>query len=230
KVEEFFISCIPFDLSLKGASLLAFLSKSEMDFFQRMGRKSHKLNLIFKVPSSKKPVSFFALSDIVAFRKPNPDSPYCFVDVTFRETPFILKEILVEFFVEADEGEAFYKDPMDLPLPLDKLGLVFDGPHLSLLKENVAADRLRIISLSKKKLRVFGEYDGPRIEQSEPIELEGQAAEGVCPIKGNCCEFTPLPDVPGFAYIGLDLQFNPFVVSRLRRIQQGAKSRVDPQA
>jgi hypothetical protein len=225
KIEEFFISAIPYDLSLGSASLLAFLSRNEIDFFQGMMGKAHKLNLIFQVPSSKKPVSFFVLSDITAFRKPNPDSPYSFIDLRFRETPFILKEILVEYFVEADEGESFYKDPADEPVPLEQLGSIFDDPHLAVLKEGVIADRLRIIALSKRKLRVFGEYDGTRPEQGELLDLEGRSEDGPVPLRGACAEFSALPDVPGFAFLGLELQYSPFIVSRLRKRLPGPKQR-----
>jgi len=225
KIDEFFISAIPFDLSLTGASLLAFLSENEIGFFKGMEGRPHRLNLVFKIPSASKPANFFVLSDIVALRKPNPDSPYAFIDLNFREPPFVLKEILVEYFVAADEGEAFFGEEEDPILSLDRLGELLDEPRLSLLKEGVEAPRLRVVSLSKKRLRVFGEYEGGKPDTGEILELEGKSEGEAYSVRGSCVEFTPLEGVQGFAYLGLELLYNPYLVNRLRKILTPAQTR-----
>lgn len=218
KIDEFFISCFPFDLSLGKASLLASLSQKEIDFFRNLAKRPHKLNLNFKIPSASKPITFFVLSDIVDFRKPNAESPYCFIDVTFRETPFALKEILVTWFVQSDEGEAFFADPTDLSVPLERLGEFFAHPHLALLKDGAAADRLRIFSMSKRAMRVFGEYSGPPPEKGEILDFEAPAAEGAVPIRGACVEYTTSAELPGFAWIGVELAYNSYLIARFMRL------------
>lgn len=218
KIDEFFISCFPFDLSLSKASLLATLSVKEIEFFRKLSGKPHKLNLNFRVPTASKPISFFVLSDIVDFRKPNAESPYCFIDVKFRETPFPLKEILVTWFLESDEAEAFFSDPTDIPVPPESLGQFFSHPHLALLKDGVSADRLRILSLSKRHVRLFGEYGGPAPEKGEALDLEGPWDEVTIPIRGNCEEFTTSPDLPGFAWLGIELAHNSHLVRSLLRL------------
>lgn len=225
KIEDFFISSIPFDLSLVSASLLAFLSQSEVEFFQNFAGKPHKLNLSFKIPSSSKPASFFVLSEVLAFRKPDPASPYCFIDLKFRETPFVLKEILVEYFVDIDESEAFFKEGADEELALERIGLIFDHPHLSIIKDNVVAERLRITALSKRRVRLFGEYDGPPPTIGERLELEGQTEDDPCTIGATCSEFLQPPDLPGFAHIAFDLDFSPFLASRLRKAIRSPRAR-----
>ncbi len=218
KIDEFYVSCFPFDLSLGKASLLASLSQKEIDFFRNLAKRPHKLNLNFKVPSASKPITFFVLSDIVDFRKPNAESPYCFIDVKFKETPFALKEILVTWFVQTDEGEAFFADPTDLPVPLERLGDFFAHPHLALLREGAVADRLRILAMSKRGIRVFGEYSGPPPEKGETLDFEAPAEEGAVPIRGSCTEFTTSAELPGFAWIGIDLVYNSYLVGRLMRL------------
>ena len=218
KIEEFFISCFPFDISLTKASLLASLSLKEIEFFKNLSKKPHKLNLNFRVPSASKPISFYALSDIMDFRKPNPESPYCFIDVKFRETPFPLKEILVTWFLQSDIGETFFTDPAELIVPLEELGRFFEHPHLSLLKDGVVADRLRILAMTKRSLRLFGEYSGPPPEKGEVLDLEGPGGGEAIPIRGSCLEFSSSPELPGFAWIGVELAYNSYLVSRLIRL------------
>ena len=218
KIDEFYISCFPFDLSLGKASLLASLSQKEIDFFRNLAKRPHKLNLNFKVPSASKPITFFVLSEIVDFRKPNAESPYCFVDVKFRETPFALKEILVTWFVQSDEGEAFFADPADLVVPIERLDEFFEHPHVALLREGAVADRLRILALSKRMIRVFGEYAGAPLEKGEILDFEAPAAEGAVPIRGTCVEFSTSAELPGFAWIGVELAYNSYLVARLMRL------------
>ncbi|MEI6387739.1 MAG: hypothetical protein WCQ50_13965 [Spirochaetota bacterium] len=225
KIDEFFISCVPFDLSLGKASLLGTLSNREIEFFSSMIKRAHKLNLIFMIPSSKKPVNFFALSDILAFRKPNPDSPYCFIDVRFRETPFVLKEILVEYWNSSDESEFFFKDPTDVQIPPERFGLVFDHPHLVLLKEGVSSDRLRIVGLSKRLVRLFGEYEGPAVALGEQLDFEGSANGGPLSFQCICTVFKEEPELPGFSRLDAELQFNALLSARILKAAGGMKSR-----
>jgi len=226
KIDEFFISCFPFDLSLTKASLLATLSQKEIEFFRQMASRPHKLNLNFRVPSASKPVSFFVLSDLVDFRKPNAESPYCFIDVKFRETPFLLKEILVTWFLQTDEGEAFFADPTDFEVPPEDLGAFFPDPHVSLFKDGVAADRLRILGMSKRVMRLFGEYAGPGAEQGEVLDLEATVGGGNVQIRGSCTGFTTNPDLPGFAWLVIELAYNSYLVTRLMRRIGGRRAGV----
>lgn len=218
KIEEFFISCIPFELALSRASLLATLSPREIAFFQPMVGKSHKLNLIFNVPSSSKPISFFVLSDIGAFRRPNEESQYCFIDVSFRDPPFALKEILVGYFTDIDEGQGFFNDPSPVDIPPERYGLVFDRPHLSLLREGSLADRLRVVGLSKRVIRLFGEYSGSPLRAGEPLEIEGSMGEGQITFNGSCLEFSCPPELPGFAMVVVELAFHPALIARIRKV------------
>ena len=217
KIDEFFISCFPFDLSLSKASLLASLSRKEIEFFGSMTGRPHKLHLQFLVESATKPVTFFVLSDIVAFRKPNAESPYCFIDLAFRETPFVLKEILVSWFLQTDMGAAFFADPADFPVEIEVVDKIFAHPHLALFKDGATAERLKIVSMTKRSMRLFGEYQGPPLEKGETLDFEAPVREGAVQIRGSCAEYSSPAELPGFAWIGVELAYNSYLVSRLMR-------------
>lgn len=217
KIEGFYISCIPFDLSLKKASLLAFLSDTEVKLFSEMAKKPQKLSLTFYLPYASKPATFFVLSDIHAFRKPPPPSPYCFIDVSFREAPLVLKEILVAHFMESDEAERFWKEAPDEALPLDGVQALLDSIHLTPLKEGSSMERLRVCALSPRRARLFGEFEGPPPAKGEILDFEPSEGDSACIVRGVCLEFRPYTEAPGFAFLELELRFGSRLHMKMKR-------------
>ena len=225
KIDEFYLSCVPFDLSLRKASLLSFLSESEVAFFSKLSGKAQKLSLTFMLPYAKKPATFFVLCDLKAFRKPAPPSPYCFIDVEFREAPLVLKEILVGYFAEADEAAKFYETAGDETLSLEQAAALFGGPRLALLKEGCEAGSLKVCSLSPRRLRVFGELEGLLPAAGEVVELEPCEGDSSCLVRGALVEHTPFAEAPGFAFLGIALEYSPRLHAKMRRLlAQGAGS------
>lgn len=218
KMDEFYLSCLPFDLSLRKASLLAFLSESEVAFFAKLAGKAQKLSLTFMLPYAKKPATFFVLCDVKAFRKPAPPSPYCFIDVEFREVPLVLKEILVGHFLESDEAAKFYEASGDAPLALEAAAALFGSAQLSLLKDGCAADRLKVCALSPRRLRVFGEFEGSLPSIGETLEFEPCEGDSSCLARGACVEYAPFAEAPGFAFLSVELEYAPRLHAKMRRL------------
>jgi hypothetical protein len=215
KIGEFVLSCVPFELSLGKASVLAFLSAKETAFFEAMKGRSQTLNLVGRSGGDTKPVPFFVRCSILAFRKPSPESPYCFIDLSLGEAPFILKEMLVAWFVEVEKAELFWKDAPDQSLAPEAIAKVFLNPYLGLLRDGTAADKLRAVYLSPKKLRLFGEYQGSLPEKGEALDLEARDGEDSIVVHGPCVEAMPFDEAPGFAFIAIEPQFNPWLASRM---------------
>jgi hypothetical protein len=218
KLEEFFVSCVPFDLGLSKASVLCFLSQNELAFFDKMRDRAHTLNLVCLSPDTGKPAPFFIRCEILAFRKPDPSSPYCFIDLRWKETPFVLKELLVNWFVASEEAELFWNDSGDEKLSPEAVAQVFPGAHLELLKDGAKAKLLRVASLSAKRLRLFGEYEGTPPAIGEVLDVEAAEGDISCVIRGPCVEWSPFAEVPGFAFLGIEPQFNPCLASRMQRV------------
>jgi hypothetical protein len=216
KIEEFQLSCIPFDLSLTKASLLAFLSEKEIAFFKKFIDKPQKFYVSHKSPYSVKPVTFFLISKILSFRKIDPASPYCFIDVTFISVPLVFKELLVTYFMGNDESERFFAEAPDVPLSAEQVMKAFGSIHLSLMKDGCTAERLRIVGLSAKTLKVFGEFDGSIPAQNEIVEFEPFEGDSACILKGECTVFAPSTDSPGFGRLEVKLAFTPYAFGRIR--------------
>jgi hypothetical protein len=217
KMEEFFISCLPFDMSLSKASLLAFLSEAEVVFFSKLPQRAQKLSLTFALPYASKPATFFILCDIKAFRKPASGSPYCFIDVVFRDAPFVLKEILVGYFVEVDEAESFFRQAPDRPLEADQIVAVLGSSKLSLLAKDSPVERLKICRLSPRGLRVFGDFEGVLPGAGEDLAFEPFEGDGSCLLQGRCGPPSPLAEASGYAFLDVDLVFSPRVHLKMKR-------------
>ncbi len=222
RLDEFFLSCIPFDLSLTKASLLSFLSEAEVAFFSKMRDKAQKLSLTFALPYTSKPATFFILCSIKAFRKPAPNSPYCFVDVEFREAPLVLKEILVGYFLESDEAERFYQGSTDTALTAEQCLSIFDSGRLSILAEDSSRDRLKVCYLSPKRLRLFGEIEGQLPAIGAAIEFEPYEGDSSCLVRGIVRGITPLVEAAGFAFLDVELDYCPRLHAKMRKAVMSA--------
>jgi hypothetical protein len=217
KIDEFFLSCIPFDLSLSGASLLGSLSQKEISFFEQMVGHPQKLYLSFIPPYTKKPISYFIMSDILAFRKPNPDSAYCFIDVKFKDAPFDLKETLVTYFVENDESEEFFKTAEASPFESAAVISILGSNHVTVYHENQEFPYFKVLQLTAKTIRIFGEIDGEVPATGTVLELESSGETGACQLYASITGSTPYSEVPGFVFLDLNLNFNPCLISKMRK-------------
>ncbi|MCX7024447.1 MAG: hypothetical protein NT080_07495 [Spirochaetes bacterium] len=221
KVDEFFIACIPFELSLAKASLLAFLSEQETVFFEKYVGKNQKLSITWNPPYGTRSETFFLVSRVLCFRKPDPASPYCFIDVEFVSSPHALKEMLVTYFTELDEAERFFKEAADTPLSAEQVLAAFGSAHLTLIRDGCVAERLKIARCSPRKIRAFGEFEGTLPAPGDILDLEPFEGEGACLIRGKCDAFVPYAEAQGFAWLDLTLEFLPCSSSRIRRAVVG---------
>lgn len=220
KIEEFMISAVPFDLSLTKASLLGFLSRKEIDFFEKFIKTPQKLALTYTVPYSPKPISFFVHTRIAAYRKPDPSSPYCFIDLELLNPPLALKELIVGHFTELDGSERFFDQAADEPLSTEMMVEAFGSARLTLLKEGVTAERLKILRLSPRKLRAFGEFEGPLPALGDAVDFEPFEGDSACLLSGTVTEISPFTDAEGFASISVDLKFSGTAFGRIRAVAE----------
>jgi hypothetical protein len=218
EIEEFQLSCIPFDISLQAINLLAVLNQKEIGFFESMAKgKSQKLRMVFNTKDASKPVSFFIRLDRLVFKKPSPESPYSFIETTFKEAPFSYKEILVDYIRSNEEAEEYFKQAPDEAVDEGLIRDILGSVRLSALKDDLIADRLRVVALSPKRIKLFGEFDGPPPAQGEIVEFEPDGVKAPGGLKCACTSMTAFPDVPGYYWMEGELQFVPWLYSGFRK-------------
>jgi len=225
RLDEFYVTCIPFDISLSGAKLLAILSDREIIFFEKMIGRPQKLALSRHSPYSTKPVNFYIPLRVTTIRKPDANTPYCFIETTFGPPPQELSEMLVSYFFEGEQAEKFFAESKDEDLSAQAIIEVLGSESLSLIKEGCDAERLKILSFSPKRLRVFGEIKGPLPAIGETLELEPFEGEAACLLLGTCVEMKAFTDAPGFYFLGIEQAFSMPVAIRLMKLAKKGMQR-----
>lgn len=226
RVEEFFITSVPYDLAIGRASLLAILSDREIAFFEKMKDRPQKLDVSRMSPYSSKPESFFLVSRILAFRKPAPASPYCYIDLEFPSPPLVYKEMLVEFFLEHDEARNFYDSAPDEALPAPIVEASLGSRYVSLLAESTKAEKLKIVGLSAKRLVAFGEFEGRLPAAGDALEFEPYEGDSDCLLKGTCSTVEPYAAAEGFALVDVGLEFSSAAHARMfAAVKKGRRTR-----
>lgn len=216
-IEEFHLSCIPFDIALGRASFLSFLSEKEVSFFEGFKDKPHKFFMSCRTPYSKKPENFYIPCRIVAFRKPETSPQYCFIDVIFQNVPLVFQEMLVRYFIESDEAELFFKEAPDADFSADQIRAALGSMHVKLTHDgDVPSERLKVVNLRPRYIKVFGEFEGELPAAKELLEFENDDETPAWTLKGECIACTPFADANGFAFIEAALSFDPIVASRLK--------------
>lgn len=218
RVDAYQISCFPFDLSLTKASLLVFLSEKEIDFFTSFIDKPHKLFMSLTTPYSARPVDFFLTVKIQSFRKPDASSIYCIIDVQFIQSgiPLVFKEFLVTYFQNLEEAERFIQEAPESDLSEEQIEQVVGSLHMSIFGSNKNGVRLRILSLSTKSLKVFGEFGDAVPKEGERLDLESWEGNDDCVLQGECLRVLPSGEAPGFFTVEMKLQFCPYMVRRIQ--------------
>jgi len=219
------LSCIPYELSVGTASLLAVLSDGEVEHFLARKDSPSKLTLLRKIPDSEKPEVFYITAHLVDFQRPNPGSAYCVIHVQLVRLPHELKEMLVSHFFQVDQADAFVKNLNDALFAEEDIRAVFRTLHLTLIKENAVGERLKILSYSSKKLQVFGEITGTVPVVGEKTDWQPSRGDKDCQVTAVCTGIRTFPELPGFWLLDLDQVLSLGVVKKLMKYAKTAKTR-----
>lgn len=221
KIEEFYLNCIPFEISPSGCRALSILDPREVEFFQGFIEGTHKITFVFKNPLYTKEMSIPLLVKIQGFSQYNEESRYCLIDLTFVRVSHEFKEILVTLMTTLDKLNKLFADPQlsrkVVGSPEMKAALGDD--HVFVSVGGSEPSRSKVVSLGMRSCRTFCECPHQEVEPAKDdlweIDYGQPGRAGSFFAKGRLKKRTPQGEVPDFFFMDFDLDFSPGWIEHL---------------
>lgn len=218
KIDDYLISCVPFDLSLSRGRVISILGTKEISFFGKYRDKAQSLHLSINNSAFSKPISIYLKVKLGELKQHNPDTNVCVIDLDFLTVPNDFKEMFVAVVEELDQYSEIYENAdagaksFDMEL-FKKSG---SNRYIGIGKPGEqSAVQAKLLALHPNRLTVFGDMEGRDLAKDEEVELSYEKDSRDIYLKGTVQEVKPSEEADGFATVDFQLEYSPAFVEAL---------------
>jgi len=218
KIDDYYLNCVPFDLSLTSCRAISILGGKEIVFFSEYIGTTQNLNLTLHHPGFSKPISLFLRVKLREFKQHNPDSNVCVIDMQFISVPNDFKEIFVgvadelTFCRDLFNDEARGTASVGVDAVRDRLG----SPYFTLRVEGSWERAVKVIAMSARSIVLFVDIEGIQIPERQPVEVEYESPAVTA--QGVVREVKSVTNAPGYAAVAIDLPYTAPYVDLVRTL------------
>lgn len=227
KIDDYFVNCIPYDLSLKRCRVISVLDPKEIEFFGEYRGSTHNLHLTIDNAAFGREISMFAKVKLQEMRQPNPETSVCLIDLDMVTVPNDLAEILVTLFEELDQSRAVYDRAVAGETPRSLSDVYPAWPHrygrLERAGETIAA-AARVITIAPHRARFFVDLPDGAPETETVVEVVFGDSDGQLFVKGKISTVDDSQEVPQCVILTVELEFSAPFVERLSKAIESAAS------
>jgi hypothetical protein len=218
KIGDYFLSCVPFDLSLTTCRAISILGPQEITFFSEYVGTSQNLNMTLQHPGFSKPISLFIKVRLESFSRNNPDSNVCIISMRCVTVPNDFKEIFVGVADELTFCRALYDDDAraTASVELQQFRDTVGQPYFTLRKETDWAITGKASAVTARRITVFADIEEIAVPEGAEVEVEYGRENGTVSVAGAVTHIQPSGEVSGYAFLTVDLQYAPAYIDLIR--------------
>jgi hypothetical protein len=218
KIGDYFLSCVPFDLSLKTCRAISILGPEEITFFTDYVGTTQNLNMTLQHPGFSKPISLFIKVRLESFNRNNPDSNVCIIAMQFITVPNDFKEVFVGVADELTFCRALYEDETraTASVELQQFRNMIGRPYFTLRKETDWSVTGKASEITPRRITVFADTEEMPPAEGAEVEVEYDGDDGTVSVAGAITQIQASAEVSGYAFLTVDLQYAPAYVDLIR--------------
>jgi hypothetical protein len=220
KIADYFVNCIPYDLSLKKCRVISVLDPKEIEFFSEYRETTHNLHLTIDNAMFGREISMFAKVKLRELRQPNPETSVCLIDLDLVTVPNDLAEILVTLFDELDQARARYDRAIaeETPRSLSDISPAWTHRYARLERGGeTIATAARVITIAPHRIRLFADLPQGAPDVDSAVELVFGDSDGQLFVRGTITTVDDSQEVPQCVLLTVNLEFSAPFVERLSR-------------
>ncbi len=226
-MEEFFLNCVPFEISPGGCRAISILSPEEINHFSQFLDKVHKISFVFQNPMFSKEITIPLQVRVLRLTQHNEESRYCIVDMKFVRVSREFKEILVTAMKELDQAQAVYNNPKlgEIQMPGARLKQRYGDDHLTITLNGRKKPGAKAVYLNTRRCRLFCECADMAAEAEEDRlwELDFESGSHAFSAKAKLLEKVPLEEVPEFFFLEFEVEYSPGWVEQVAPLMKKKK-------
>lgn len=215
KINDYYIHCIPYTMSLNGCHAVSVLSEREAAFFGAYLRSLHNFYLEFNHPVLSKKIRLFIRSELKGIRTMNASTKHSVLDISFRTVPVDFQEIMVMLLGDLESLKAKYENgslntrTVDYPVLKDTK---LEREVMVRFGEN-ERQTARIIRAGFKSITLFlDNIPGASFEKGSEFQIEYFMESFSFFGKGTIMESRPSQEIPETSILTASLDYTAGLV------------------
>jgi hypothetical protein len=120
KMEDYYLICAPYEISMTRGVFLVVLSPQEISFFQQFQKKMCSINLTFQKTAAKKPLTLLIRATLDRVGPVKGRQNVCMMDTTLKSCPNDLVETIGDFLVASTGLKSQYALFQEKQIHLDE--------------------------------------------------------------------------------------------------------------
>jgi hypothetical protein len=209
KIADYYLNCVPFDLSLKQCRAISVLGSREIETFSAYVGSMHNLNMTLEHPGFSKPISFFIRVRLRSFVQHNPDSNVCIISMDNVTVPNDFTEIFVGVADELAFCRALYDDDGKATesVGLESFRSAAGPPYFTLRGDGEHILKGKAVSVAPRQITLFCDTEGGVPVSGTSVEVEHPHTGALA--TGTLTNTRPSAEAPEYAFLTVDLRYSP---------------------
>lgn len=211
KVDQYVIACVPYRLSLKGATLVAVFSRDELVFFQRYNGALAGLTLIFQPSGSAQPLKIFARCTIKSLSPMKGKDSIGLIILEWKPCPPDLEAIVGDFFLLLDRLKVEYEDFRDKRIAMNaEVAKSMGFNNYATIRYEGQETKAALFALASNKLEFLVPIQAPTMEIGKEAQVKLFFRAYQFQVAATVAESAKLPN--GAQKLAVTIGFSPELV------------------
>ncbi len=217
QTDDYKLSCVPYQLSLKDCKVLLILSQKEQKIITEASGNL-MLHMEFNHPDYSKPVPLFIRIILKDFRELNKSRNQCLLTGDYQSIPNDYRTILETFFKTRDLYKTIYSSIHYISQSFDHRQLNGEGVKKDIRIRTDEGESYggRIISLGVNKLSLYMDIEEDVLKNMpESFLVEMKRDHIPFMLNGSIIDFCGSTEVDGYHIVHISLQFSACLIGSL---------------
>lgn len=167
KIDDYFMSCVPAQIGMQGASVVTILSPKEIEFFSSIETRKKTLHFSFINHLYPSEITLYAHIDISNIKVLNPKTNQVIIQISYRTVPMDYKEIMIDLFLSLEESKTHFEQ--DLPLKSWNKLLAVQVDNRAFINFNSTKAAALLLSASPSTLIISSDNE---LEKESQVSVE----------------------------------------------------------
>jgi len=210
-IEDYVLTCVPYQLTMVGAQVLGILSAKEAAFFGKYTNSLCSIQLTYQASDQPDPINLFLRSTLSKVEKLPNKEHVCIFEVKFRNTPNDLIRLVGDYLATLDSLKKQFDQLKDKSIKMDKQAIKTIGYNnyfeAALPKGKI---RAKVLLLSVQKLLLAFSPKFPVPQEGEDFSASIYFQSYQFTLNGKAQSVTQLQN--GFYKVDYFIEFSPELV------------------
>ena len=219
KIRDYYLHCIPFELSFGGCKILVVLKPKEMTFFKQFFHEKHTIHLKFYSDSQERDLGFYIWSTITESRLIDTAGNIWMMNISYQAVPNDYRELLIAHFLKEDKNRKTWLEHKENNKHLSRKTLKISGfdDHVNIFNDQgLYFQNCDLLSLSMSSAKVLIDICPDDLDKSNlSLQMELKKKNQSIFSDITLCEYREFENISDILSVDFELSYTPLLIEEL---------------